>query len=184
LRIAAAANVVAAFNPLASVDTLPKLGKLQVSGGASASVGVTATLTGEYQMRAQKVGDATVRLGFHTLKGREIEVTLSGKAGPGVSLGDEDLLAMLFKGPGGNSVGNREDLEQAGITSQQLDRVVTAMNEGLSRKVEVAISSRFASLHEDEAAFLYDIDLATLDDVGAAVVDQALAGDLTTLNGL
>ena len=184
LRIAAAANVVAAFNPLASVDTLPKLGKLQVTGAASASVGVTATLTGEYQIRAQKVGDATVRLGFHTLKGREVEVTLSGKAGTGVSLGDKDLLAMLFKGPGGISVGNREDLVQAGITSQQLDRVVTAMKDGLSRKLEVAINSRFASLHQDEAAFLYDIDLATLDDAGAAAVDRALAGDLTTLNAL
>jgi hypothetical protein len=184
LRIAASANVAAAFNPLASVDTLPKLGKLQVSGGASASVGVAATLTGEYQIRAQKVGDAAVRLGFHTLKGREIEVTLSGKAGPGVSLGDKDLLAMLFKGPGGISVENREDLVQAGITSEQLDRVVTAMKDGLSRKLEVAIGARLASLREDEAAFLYDIDVATLDDVGAAAVDQALAGDLTALNVL
>jgi len=184
LRIAASANVVAAFNPLASVDTLPKLGKLHVSGGASASVGVAATLTGEYQIRAQKVGDATVRLGFHTLKGREIEVTLSAKAGPGVSLGDKDLLAMLFKGPGGISVENRQDLMQAGITTQQLDRVVTAMNGGLSRKLEMAISARLASLREDEAAFLYDIDLATLDAAGAAAVDQALTGDLTALNAL
>jgi hypothetical protein len=184
LRIAASANVVAAFNPLASVDTLPKLGKLHVSGGASASVGVAATLTGEYQIRAHKVGDATVRLGFHTLRGREFEVTLSGTAGPGVSLGERDLLAMLFKGPGGISVEHREDLVQAGITSQQLDRVVAAMKGGLSRKLEVAINARLASLREDEAAFLYDIDLDTLDGAGADAIDQALTGNLTALNAL
>jgi hypothetical protein len=184
LRIAASANVVAAFNPLASVDTLPKLGKLQVSGAASASVGVAATLTGEYQIRVQKVGDATVRLGFHTLKGREVEVTLTGKAGPSVSLGDKDLLAMLFKGPGGISVNNREDLVQGGITSEQLDRVVTAMKDGLSRKLEVAIGARLASLRQDEAAFLYDIDLGTLDEVGAAAVEQALSGNLAVLNAV
>jgi hypothetical protein len=91
---------------------------------------------------------------------------------------------MLFKGPGGISVNNREDLVQGGITSEQLDRVVTAMKDGLSRKLEVAIGARLASLRQDEAAFLYDIDLGTLDEVGAAAVEQALSGNLAVLNAV
>ncbi len=184
LRFGAALNVVAAINPLASLDTLAKLGRLEVNGGASAAVGVTATVSGGYQIRAQTIDGATVRLGFHTASGQGLEIALGASAGPGISLGERDLLAMLFKGTGGLDTPAREDLVEGGITSEQLDRVAAAMKTGLSRKLEVALAAQFSALRHDEAAFLYDVEVDRLDATGAAAIDAALAGDLSHLTAL
>jgi hypothetical protein len=184
LQISASVDLAAAFNPLASVDALGKLGKLDVSAGASASVGVSAFVSGDFQIRVQKTDDAFVRLSYHKVAGRGVDVTLTGSAGVGVTLGDKDLLSMLFKGPGGVPGAGVEDLVAAGITRAQLDRVTDAMTAGLSRKLEVAVGAQFSALKQDEAAFLYEIDLDALDQAGSAAVDRALSGDLTALNDL
>ena len=184
LRIGASVDLAAAFNPLASVDTIPKLGTLSVSGAAVAMVGVKAMVSGDFQIRVQKMRDAVIRLSYHKVAGRELEVSLSGAAGLGVNLGEKELLGMLFNGPGGIPGAAREDLVQGGITKAQLNRVVAAMKAGLSRKIELAIAASFSASATDEAAFLYDIDFDNLDAVGAAALDSALAGDLSELNAL
>jgi hypothetical protein len=184
LQIGASVNLAAAFNPLSSVDTLPQLGTLKVSGGASASVGFKATLSGDFQIRVQRMDGSAVRLSYHQVAGRGLDVTLGASAGTGITLGDKDLVKLLFAGPGGLPGAAKEDLVQGGITSQQLDRVTAAMKAGISRKLEVAVSAQFSSLQQDEAAFLYEIDLDALDAAGASAVDAALAGDLTALNAL
>ncbi len=63
--------------------------------------------------------------------------------------------------------------------TKQLDRVITAMKAGLSRRIELAIAASISGAAVDEAAFLYEIDLDALDATGAAAIDRALAGDLT-----
>ena len=184
LQIGASVNVAAAFNPLASVDTLPRLGKLTVTGAATATAGVKATLSGDFQIRVQKMKDAKVRLSYHKVAGRQLDVSFAAAAGLGVTLGERDLLGMLFDGPGGISGAGREDLVQGGITSQQLDRVVDAMKAGVSRRIELSIAASFSSSRTNDAAFLYEIDLDALDAIGAAALDSALSGDLTKLNAL
>jgi hypothetical protein len=184
LQIGASLNVAAAFNPLASVEALSKVGSLEVAGPASATVGVKAKLSGDFQIRVQKMEGAKVRLGYHKVAGRELEVSLTGSAGLGVSIGDREVLEMLFDGPGGIPGAAKEDLVQGGITSAQLERVAAAMQAGLSRRVELALAASIASAAIDEAAFLYEIDLDALDKAGAEAIDQALAGDLTLLNAL
>jgi hypothetical protein len=184
LRVGASVNLAAAFNPLASVDTIPRLGRLEVLGGASAVVGVKATLFGDFQIRAQKIDGAVVRLSLHTVAGRTLDVSLDAAAGAGISLGDRDLIALLFRAPGGIPGASREDLVEGGISAEQLDRVAQAMKAAISRKLEVSISGELSSLTRDEAAFMYEIDLDGLDAAGVAAVDRALAGDFTAINAL
>jgi hypothetical protein len=184
LQVAAAVDVAAAFNPLASVSTLPKLGALQVQPTVTASVGVSASVSGGYQIRVQKLEGALVRLSVHTSAGRGLEVSLAATAGAGVSLGERDLLGMLFKGPGGLPGAAKEDLVKGGITTAQLDRVTSAMKGALSRKLELAIAAQFSSLRQDDAAFVYEVDLDGIDAAAAAALDRALGGDLAGLNEL
>jgi hypothetical protein len=184
LRIGASVNLAAVFNPLASVDVIPQLGSLTVGGAATAVVGVQARMSGEFQIRVQKMSGAVIRLSYHKVAGRDLEVSLSGTAGLGVSLGERELLDLLFRGPGGMPGTVREDLVQGGITSAQLNRVVAAMKAGLSRKIELALAASFSSSRADEAAFLYEIDLDGLDPTGTAALDSALSGDLSRLNAL
>jgi hypothetical protein len=184
LRVGVSVDVAAAFNPLASVGSIPKLGSITASSAVSASVGVKAKVSGDFQIRVQKMKGAVIRLSYHKIAGREVEVSLTGSAGLGISLGDRDLLKLLFDGPGGLPGKSREDLVQGGITSAQLKRVSDAMKAGLSRKIELSLAASFSSISTNEAAFLYEIDLAALDAAGASAIDSALSGDLTALNAL
>lgn len=184
MKIAASVNLAAAFNPLASVGTIPVLGTLSAGGGATASVGITAMVSGDFQIRAQRLDASLVRLGFHTVAGRGLDVTVAASGGTGLTLGDRDLIKLLFAGPGGVPDAAKEDFVKDGLTSEQLDRVTATMKAGLSRKLELAVSAQFSALKGDEAAFLYEIDLDALDADGAAAIDRALAGDLTALNAI
>src|SRR5262245_24466940 len=139
LSIACSANVAAALNPLASIDTLGKLGTVNVSGTLSAKVGVKATIAGDYQIRVQTVGTNRVHLGYHKMAARELGVTFDASAGPGLSLGDRDLLKMLF---GDSTTPGRtieESLVAAGVTSEQLKKITTALRSGLSRRLQLEI---------------------------------------------
>jgi hypothetical protein len=180
LQVGATLNVAAAFNPLASVSRLPKLGVLQVQPAATASVGVTASVSGGFQIRVRKLDGALVRLSVHMSAGRAMEISLAATAGAGVTLGERDLLGMLFKAPGAPT----GDLAQSGIPAAQLDRVTAEMQAGLSRKLELAIAAQFSSLAQDETAFEYEVDLDRLDAPATSAIDRALAGDLSALNAL
>ena len=124
-----------------------------------------------------------IRLGYHKMAAREVGVTLEASAGPAVTLGNRNLLEMLFGKP--PSTGTIEEtLTAAGVTKQQLDKITTAIQNGLSRKLALELGASFSSLKQTDAAFLYEIDLNTLDAVGAAAIDKALSGNLGDLNRL
>jgi hypothetical protein len=141
-------------------------------------VGVSAKIFGDFEVRAQALAGGKVRLSYHRLSGREMTVTLDASAGPGVSLGDRDLLEMLFGKPQGTG-SIEEELVAAGLTTPQLEKVKKALKTGLSRKLEVAVSAAFSSLRQNEAAFCYDVEVAALDAAGVAAVNKALGGDLS-----
>jgi hypothetical protein len=181
LSIGCSANIAAAINPLASIDTLGKLGAVNVSGTVSAKVGVKATISGDFQIRVQTVAPGRVRLGYHKMAAREVGVTLDASAGPGLTIGDRDVLKMLF---GESTTPGRtieESLVAAGVTSAQLKKITTALKSGLSRKLQLEIGASFSAMKQDDAAFLYEVDLAALDATGVAAVEQALSGDLSEL---
>ena len=184
LQIGCTVDVAAAFNPLASVDTVAPLGSLSVARKASARVGVQANVSGDFQIRVQTMGKGKVRLSYHKVAARELDCSLEATAGPGVTLGDKDLLNMIFSGPGRTSGTTEGDLTAAGISQSQLKNITAAMRAGISRRLSLELSAAFSSLEQNEAAFCYEIDFEHLDAAGAAAVDEALAGNLRSLNGL
>jgi hypothetical protein len=184
LEIACTANVAAALNPLASIDVLKKFGTLTVSGAASATVGVNASVSGDFQVRVQTMADKRIRLGYHTMAGRELGVVVDAAAGPSVGFGKKDLLAMLFGRPASPGERIEEALTAAGVDAGQLEAITGAMKAGLSRKIALELAASLSAFGEREAAFLYEIDLATLDAAGTAAVNKALSGDLSALNRL
>jgi hypothetical protein len=180
LQVGVSMDVTAALNPLASLDTLGKVGTVTVSAGASAKVGVNAKVFGDFEVRAQTLAGGTVRLSYHRVSGSELSITLEASAGPGVSIGDRNLLELLFGKPQGTGA-IEEELVAGGITKKQLDKILAALKSGLSRKLEVAVSAGFSTLRQNEAAFCFDVDVASLDGAGTTAVNQALAGDLSAL---
>ena len=184
LEVGGSANIAAAFNPLASTAPIPMIGKVELTGAGSVTVGFKARVTGEFQVRAQHVKGQVVRLSYHKMASSRLEVSLEASAGLGLEVMDKDLLKMFFNGD--SSIDNVSDqaLAASGITSAQLAAIKKAMKAGMSRKLTVDLAAQFAKLEQQDAAFLYEIDLAKLDAAGAKAVDKALTGDLSGLNQL
>jgi hypothetical protein len=112
--------------------------------------------------------DGKVLLSYHKMAGRELGIDVGAAAGPSLTFGKKDLLALLFGRP--RSPGSRieEELVASGISEERLETITATMEAGLSRKLALELAGSFSALREDEAAFLYEVDLARLDGVGDA----------------
>jgi hypothetical protein len=184
LGLAATLDMAAAFAPTAALGSIPKVGKLSVDAGASLKVGASVQVSGEYEIRVQRLDGPLVRLSYHKGHGSEFGFTVSGSAGPGVDVGDKDLLQMMFGKDANASTASETDLVAGGISRKQLESIRTAMRAGMSRKLNVEFAAAFSLLKKEDAAFEYEIDLDELDAHGRAALDKALAGDLTDLNAM
>ncbi len=186
LHASASVDLLAAFNPLATASSIPKLGKLTLSGGAKVSVGFEVKVSGEFQVRVRTTAPGKLRLSFHKRHAGELDFDLQGRAGAGVSVGDKDLLAMLFRGETKLEGTSEEELVSAGVSKAQLDAIREALRKGMSRKLNLELAARFFALREDEAAFEYDLDLNAVgtNDRAKDAVEAALGGDLRKLNAL
>jgi hypothetical protein len=188
LQISGSADVAAAFNPLAGINTIAALGTLNAGGTASASLGFDAKLSGDLQLRVERMNGSTIRLSYHKVASRELDLTVDVTANPTVTLGERDLLNMLLRGPGGSSTTAEakpdEDLSGVGISAAQQKRLTAEMQAGMSRRMDLALHTEFASMRQDEAAFLYEIDVDALDEVGLRALNGALAGNLIELTRL
>jgi hypothetical protein len=185
LEVGGSVNIGAVLNPLASVNTIARLGRLDIGGArASASAGFRARLSGDFQVRVQKTAGTTIRLSFHRAAERALDITADASAAPVVMLDNRDLLKMIFAERSGPSEDMEEQLAASGIDSSQLNQIKSAMKAGMSRKLGLELSAAFSMLRENEAAFLYEVDLAALDAVSERALKKALAGDLSDLNAL
>ena len=184
LSISASLDFAAALNPLASVGALPKVGKLTVTAGASVKTGVSVKVFGEFEIRVRKQPGNLLRLSYHKMHAGELGFSIEAAAGPGLSVGNRELLSMVFGGD--TSIGGDAEtaLVAAGVTRKQLDAIRAALRAGMSKKLSIEFAAQFSSLRRHDAAFEYEIDLAALDDTGRRALDEALAGNLTGLNDL
>ena len=184
LQIAVSAKVSPAFNPLASTAAIPKIGKVELSAPASISAGVKAAVIGEFQIRVRALGGNRIRLSYHKMAARRLDVALDASAGLGVNVAGKELLAMMFGGDTTVAGPSEEQLAQSGISSDQLEKILSVLNKGLSRKLAVEVGAAFSRLKQNDTAFMYDIDVPALDAAGKTAVSAALAGDLSRLNDL
>jgi hypothetical protein len=183
-RFSGSVDLTAAFNPLASIDTIAKLGKLDINATGSLEVGVSATFSGDYQIRLNKTGAQTVQLSIHKIAARELAITVEAAAGPDMTLGKRHLLkSFLSKGSKAAQL-DIEQLVETGLSNAQIDTMTNAIQAGMRRTLNLTLNAEFSSLHQNDAAFLYEIDLSAVDAVGESAVQKALRGDLTALNAL
>lgn len=181
LKLSVEAELLTVTNPLASLAIPADLGTLDVSAGGSVTVAASFELTGEYQVRALRPAgsDGKVQLGFYRKRGARFDVTATAAAGVGVQVGDFDLAEMLL----GLLVGDPDTsiLDEAGLDDEHKARVEAAVKESIERSLELALTFELEESSSRAAAFLFEIDVASLNDAGRAAVDDAMGGDLTSL---
>ena len=181
LKFSASASLLALANPLATVTLPAPLPGLAVSQGASVKVGASWTIECEYQARVQKVDAGHIRLGWYRKHSSDFSVTASARAGISAGTASADLFTSLIGAISSDAHANIQELQNAGLDAVTTASIEDTVKRAVSRKLEVGMAAEFGSLQRDEAAFLYELDLAALDDAGRTALGQALRGDLSGL---
>ena len=184
LTFSATANLLAIANPLATVSLPSPLPALSVKQGASASIGASYKISSEYQMRVRKTGARHVRLGWYRKHGSELKITASASAAVSAGLGNFDLFASVISAVSRNAEADLNELRAAGLDGPQAQAFQKAVAAAVNRKLEISLAAEFGSMREDEAAFLYDVDLDALGDTGKEAIRTAIHGDLSSLADL
>jgi hypothetical protein len=181
LSFSASAELLSVVNPLATVNLPAPVPALQVKSGESVSVAAQWKISGEYQVRVRKIASDKVRLGYYRKRSSSFSIAVTAGAGISAQLGERDLFSTILGAISSNAKADVAELEGAGVGANQISSIQSAVTAGVQRTLELAVAFELGALNANDAAFLYDIDLAALDDVGRDAIAHALAGDLTAI---
>ena len=181
LSLSATANLLAVTNPLATLSLPSPAPSLAIAQTGSVNVGASWTISGEYQVRVQKVDGGRIRLGWYRKRDSDFEVTASASAGinAGAATG---LLPSVIGAISSNAAADLKQLQDAGLSEERAEAIQRAVQASINRSLELAVSAEWSSVNEGEAAFLYEVDPAALNKAGTEAVEAALRGDLSHLS--
>ena len=168
---------------MASVSLPGPVGELSASSGVSIGIGASFSLLGEYQIRIHKLTEDRIRLGFYRKNGSQLGFSASASVGVSAQLGKFELTEMLLKGISADPKADTDELKSAGLSQAQVESIEGAIKAGIERSLELALRFEYGSIASGEAMFLFEIDLGALDQAGRSAVQDALAGDLSGLEG-
>jgi hypothetical protein len=184
LKLSGDVTVSASANPLAS-PKLPLIDEaVEVQAGASIDLGASFELSGSYQIRARKLSDHSVELGYYRKKGEQWSVSATASAGAGVAFAGTELLEKLIDAVSSKPQADRSLLTGGGLTGDEIDQIQDEIAKSIDHSLKASLDLEVSVAPTDEAAFLYRIDTSSLDDVSAAAVHAALKGNLAKLTAL
>ncbi|HUY12781.1 MAG TPA: hypothetical protein VMX16_04005 [Terriglobia bacterium] len=183
LKFTATANLLSAVNPLAALSTSVLLGALNVQEGGCLKVGAAYTLTGEYQIRVQRLAGRKFQLGYEKKRGSDFDLSVAADLGVSASFGQFDLIQRVLQTVSADAVPDQSVFQQAGLSDDQISTIAAALKVGIERDLELSLKGELDSIDTVSTAFSYRIDLDVLDATGKKAVRDALRGDLTGLEG-
>jgi len=176
LKFSAEANLLAITNPLASATLPSPLPALSIKQAASVTVGANWAVSTEYQVRVHKVAEGRARLAWFRKRDSDFTVSASASAGLSVNAGSFDLFPKVIQAISADS---KADL--SALSEDQRKSCEKAIKDAVNRNLQVALEADLGALRSEDAMFLYDVNLAALDDPAKEAVKSALSGDLTAL---
>ena len=182
LKLSGTVNLLASVNPLASLSS-PALPGIQVSAGAAIDIAASYTIEGDFQVRIQKIDDATVRMGFYRRRGSDFTVQVSPSVGVSAGTTNVDFISTVLNAVTPSPFPSADQLEKAGLTKEKQEAIAGALRTAVQRQLELAVQAELQALSSHEAAFLYEISLRDLGPEGRAAIEDALRLNLSTLLG-
>lgn len=172
-------------NPMA-LPTLPGVAPAKLTAGGSAAISASVRVSGEYQIRARKISDTVVRLGYHKRRAAEMNVEVSAGAGVDATIARTSLIEKLIQSivPDEDFAATMDRLAGDGLSSESRKATDDALAAGIDRSLSVSLTAAFNRLKSGDAAFLWDIELDRLKADGRDAVNAALDGDLVPLTSL
>ena len=182
LKLSATLNLVTAVNPLASISVAALPVTLAIQEGAAVIVKTGLTITGELQVRVQKVDNGTVRVGFYRKCGADFKVQVEPEVGITAGTSNFDLISTVLGAIDRSPLLTTAQFKEAGLTEEQQELIVKALKAAIQRQFELSVQAELQALKSQEAAFLYEINLNDLGTDGRAAVQNALRLNLSGLS--
>jgi hypothetical protein len=181
LKFSATANLLSVVNPLATVNAAIGEGILSLTEGGSLNVAAAYTLTGEYQLRIQRLGGRKFRLGYERKRGSDFRVSAAAQFGLSASAAGFDLIQGVLKTVSADPVPDKDVFHRAGLSDEQISSIGSAIQTAIERSLELSLKGELDFLDTVSTAFSYEVDLDGLDANGRQAVHDALDGDLSRL---
>jgi hypothetical protein len=182
LKVSGGVNVTASPNPLASVDLPLGAGPIAVKSGATAGLSASFTISGSYQMRARRKDADTIELSFFRESGTTLKADFSASVGITAKLGDTDLVAAILGAISTDSVGDKKLLTD--LQPSEVKTLTDAIKGGLDHALQTSLDAVLSAMTDDQAAFQYEIQPASLNAEASDAVHRALDGDLCQLTAM
>ena len=183
LQVSGTVNLLTSVNPLVSVSSATLPTTLQIQGGPQISITATFTITGDLQIRVQKVDAGTVRMGFYRKRGAEFDVLVNPQVGITAGTSSTDFISKVLGAIGPNPFPSADQLEKAGLTEEKQEAIVGALKAAIERSLALSIQEELQLIASQEAAFLYEISLNDLGVDGRTAIQGALRLNLSALTG-
>lgn len=182
LKVSGGVTVTASPNPLASVDLPLGAGTISVKAGVTAALSASFTISGSYQIRVRRKDSDTIELSFFRESGTSLKVDPSGSAGITAKLGDTDLIAAVLGAISTDPSGDKKLL--ADLKPTEIKTLSEALKGGVSHNLQASIEAILSVATDDQAAFQYEIQPASLNADAIEAVHRALDGDLSRLTAM
>ncbi len=182
LKLSGTFDLLTAVNPLVSVSSAALPATIQVQEGATISVSASCTITGDLQVRAQKVDAGTIRLGVYRKRGAEYTVQVEPSVGLTAGTRSTDFISAVLGAVGPNPFPSADQLQKSGLTSEKQEAIVTALKAGIQRSLALSIQADLHARDSEEAAFLYEFSLDRLGTAARNAIQDALRLNLSALS--
>ena len=180
LKFSGTVNLLTFVNPLASVK-MPIGGDLKVTAGGSIDVGAGYEYSGEYQIRVRRVAGSTFHLGFYRQREKDFSVTADASAGISTSLDSNSLFQTLLATISAQPQVDQNELAAAGLPQGTINAIQRALKSAIDRTLTLGVGMELQASSENEAMFLYEVDLGALNADSKSLLESALQGDLRGL---
>ncbi len=183
LKFSGTVNLLTFVNPLATVK-MPIGSDLKVTAGGSVDVGAGYEYSGDYRIRVQRLAGSLCHLGVYRQREKDFSVTASASAGISTSLDDNPLFQALLTSISSNPQVDQNELAAAGLPPATINAIQCALKSAIDRTLSLGVGMELHAIDENDAMFLYEVDLDALTPDSKAVLESALQGDLSELVAL
>jgi hypothetical protein len=177
--IGASYGVPVTLNPLASLGKPLNL-SLNVNPSVVVSVKGSVTLAGTFIVRTYRSSDTSVVIGLYKKRQTTLSASLNTLAGIGIDLNKADILSKVLDAvvPGAN-------LDDLHLDPGQKQDLSAGLKQCVDQSIALAMNACCTASVSDEAAVVYEIDLAQgVSEQANSAIAAALKGDWSQLKTL
>lgn len=175
-------DILTAVNPLVSISIAALPTTLQIQEGAAVNVSASGTITGDLQIRVQKLDAGTIRMGVYRKRGVDATVQVSPSIGVTAGTAKIDFIAAVLGAVGPSPFPSADQLHAAGLTEEKQEAMVGALKSGIQRSLALSIAAGLHAADSQEAAFVYEISLHDLGADGRSALQEALRLNFSALS--